>query len=352
MQTEGTYLFLDFSQSNASDTIHKDNFSRSDYADIKIPLLRRHSSSSRDTRARSSYADLDFTRKVSQFRTTEEKENNNNNKQPVIHGNTRQTVYSKVRPYSVEELDKQEPDVYPKLYAKVVPKSQRNCNQQTGTNIIASKSTQDIHNDISKNSTGHMVPNHDGIAETKLELKPDRVPFRIRPIPKMQTGSSADSTCGTRKKAPDLYNHNNPPPKVLVPIPKLPTRNPPPIRPKPLTGHNQPPPIPPHTPSSPMQQKSIPISPIGIHDNKFTRNGIHTSNECVTSMEVMHTTPQPRRNSIGRSQSFRGPSRTARPDKPPPPPPAKPTFQAFHPNNPIVSPKGTQNSSGMYLAAI
>ena len=344
MQTEGTYLFLDFSQSNVSDKIHQDNFSRSNYADIKVPFLRRHSSSSRETRALSSYADLDFTKTLSEYRTVEEIETKNH-RTSVIHGDLQQTVYSKTRPYSVEELDQEESGIYPKLYARVVPKSQRNCKQQTGTNIKISKSTQNIYNSISQNSTEQTFH------QTKLELKPEKAPFKIRQINNTQFDSSTNKhNPEIIKKAPEFCSYNSLPPKVLVSIPKSQSRNPPPIRPKPLTGHNHVSPLPLHTPSHPIQTKNIPILQIGNHDNEDRRNSMHNSNECLASMEIVVTTPQFKRNSVGRSQSFRGPPRTPRPEKPPPPPPTKPTFHAFHPNNPIMAPKTNKYTTGMYFA--
>ena len=349
MQTEGTYLFLDFSQSNVSNKIHKDNFSRSNYADLKVPLMRRHSSLGRDTRTLSSYADLDFSRTLSKYRNEDQMKNNNNNKTLVIHGSYQQTVYSKIRPNSVEELYQSEADIYPKLYAKVVPKSQRNCNQQTGTgtNIKASKSTQDIYNSVSKNSSSN-----EANPRIKLELKPGKVPFRIRQINNTSDLSTNNQNCENRTKVPDFCSYNNLTPTMLVPVPKTQNRNPPPIRPKPLTGHIQAPPIPPHFPSNSIQPKNIPNSPIDNHDNTFARNSIHGSNECIASIEIVMTTPQFKRNSIGRSHSFRGPTRTPRPDKPPPPPPTKPTFHAFHHNNPIMSPKSTKDTVGMCLLYI
>ena len=295
METEGTYLFLDFSQSDRSNRIHQDNFSRSNYADLRIPFLRRHSSSDRDTRAVSTYADLNFSK-------TDSKPNTDDNLVTVagnrmsLHSIKPPIVYSKVRPYSCEEIDQEGKEDSPKLYAKVLPKSQRK--NQTGN--------------VKRNS------NSESSRETQTQIKPElnltNTPFKIRQITNLEN----------------------------IPFRRSQLRNPPPILPKPNSTHNSATPLPPHS-------KNIPFSPAGNHDNlmKLARKSMHNSDECLNSLEVGGTIPKSQRNLVGRSQSFRGPPRLLRPDKPPPPPPpAKPTFHAFHPNNPILAPKSAIVSLG------
>ena len=307
METEGTYLFLDFSQSDRSNRIHQDNFSRSNYADLQIPFLRRHSSSDRDTRATSTYADLDFPRTDSKARTYDTMDTIVANRMSV-HSTKPPTVYSKIRPYSCEELD-QEEEVSPKLYAKILPKSQRK--SQTGTVM--------------------RTPNYDSSRETppnedKPELKPISAPFKIRQITNLENIPYKSS-------------------KFDAPFRKPQMRNPPALLPKPLSTHVHAPPLPPHS-------KNIPFSPAGNHDNlmKLARKSMHNSDECLNILEIDRNVPKFQRNLVGRSQSFRGPPRILRPDKPPPPPPAKPTFHAFHHNNPILAPKSARISIiGEYL---
>ncbi|KAI6654189.1 hypothetical protein LOD99_3033 [Oopsacas minuta] len=310
METEGTYLLIDFSQTNHTDKIHQDNFSRANYADIKVPFMRRHSTTDRDPRMVSTYADLDFS-KMNRM------ECNDTNYRISLHTVTQPTVYSKIRTYSSKELDQEEYNMHPRLYAKVVPKSQRKKEE-----ILKSKSTHDI-------SSNNIVP-----VIHKPELKPISVPFKIKQI------SNFDNI--PQKNRTDTYDIV--PEKVIVPNRKTPIRHPPPIRPKPLSGHNQAPPLPPHSPSNSL---NIPNNRIGHHsdERKLSCESIHNSNECLSSLEIISSTPYFQRNYSGRSQSFRGPPRVPRPDKPPPPPPAKPTFQAFHPNNPIMMPKSSKIST-------
>lgn len=304
METEGTYLFLDFSQSDHSNKIHQDNFSRSNYADLQIPFLRRHSASDRDTRATSTYADLDFSQTAARHRTDDTMDTVPG-KRMSIHSIKPQTVYSKVRPYSCEELDQEGDEVFPKLYAKVLPKSQRQ--NQTGTMMKTSNS--DFTRDTPLN-------------ENKPELKPISAPFKIRQITNLENIPHKNSKFGAPLRKPQI-------------------RNPPPILPKPFSTHNHAPPLPPHS-------KNIPFSPSGNHDNlmKLARKSMHNSDECLNSLEIIGNVPKLQRNFAGRSQSFRGPPRVVRPDKPPPPPPAKPTFHAFHPNNPILAPKSARVGFG------
>ena len=327
--TEGTYLFLDFSQSNHSDRIRQENFARTNYADIKLPLLRRHSSTDKDMRELPSYAELDFTNVKSKFGTLEDMDTNNSNRYLNIHGS--KTVYSKVRSCSSEDIDLNDSKNSANLYAKVLPKSQRK-------SLHNSPSFQDIC--VPKNNSDQLFYPNDSPTlrqpdnrRRTLEPKYNKVP--MTPTHSLENLISPyEERCEvSRRPQVDLTPH-----KALVSIPRetTPNRNPPPIRPKPLSA----PPVPPHT-------KNIPITPQRYHNNadvRLARKSIHGSTECLT-MEIgtapMHC------NLLGRSHSFRAPNRALRPDKPPPPPPSslKPTFHAFHPNNPIMFNRHIQPSN-------